>query len=158
MSAGNLLHQIGHRLSPHTNYDESEPLPGELMLALLPVWHITERTFELWLISRGCCITYSGIRTFKEDLAKYKPQWLVLVPRVLEKIAMGIQDKFSSGSKLVKVLVKLFSAVGGLRASYFKISNNLVVGDHPPHYLQIARSKFLCAALSPLHTIGTKII
>ena len=145
-------------MSPHTNYDDAEPLPGELTLALLPVWHITERTFELWLISRGCCITYSSIRTFKEDLAKHKPQWLVLVPRVLEKIAIGVQDKFSTGGKVVKLLVKLFTAVGGLRASQLKISKRLVVGDEPPNRLQVVRSKLFSAALSPLHTVGNKII
>jgi len=158
MSLGNLLHQIGNRLSPNTHYDDGEPLPGELTLALLPVWHITERTFELWLLSRGCCITYSSIRTFKEDLAKYKPQWLVLVPRVLEKIATGIQDKFASGGMVVKLLVKFFTRIAGFRASHFKISNQLVVGYHPPSDRQVIQSKLLCAALSPLHTIGTKIV
>lgn len=128
------------------------------MLALLPVWHITERTFELWLISRGCCITYSSIRTFKEDLSKHKPQWLVLVPRVLEKIAIGVQDKFSSSGKIAKLLVKFFTAVGGLRASHLKISKRLVVGDSPPNRWHVARSKLISAALSPLHAVGNKII
>jgi long-chain acyl-CoA synthetase len=128
------------------------------MLALLPVWHITERTFELWMISRGCCITYSSIRTFKEDLAKHQPQWLVLVPRVLEKIAIGVQDKFSSGGKLVKLLVKFFTAVGGARASHLKISKGLIVGDSPPDSWHVYRSQMLSILLTPLHSVGNKII
>merc|ERR1719401_2196979 len=35
LTHGNLLHQTGHR-PPTRPYDESEPLPGELMLSLLP--------------------------------------------------------------------------------------------------------------------------
>ena len=64
----------------------------------MPVWHITERTFELWMLTRSCKVVYSSIRTFKNDMAKHKPEWLVLVPRVLEKIASGVQDKFTSGT------------------------------------------------------------
>tara|TARA_B110000305_G_C18967118_1_gene415375 strand:- start:237 stop:539 length:303 start_codon:yes stop_codon:yes gene_type:complete len=59
LSHSNLLHQLHHRLDPSSKYDDSEPLPGETMLSLLPVWHITERTFELWQLARGCNIVYS---------------------------------------------------------------------------------------------------
>lgn len=74
LTHGNLLHQTGHRMAPTRPYDQSEPLPGELMLSLLPVWHITERTFELYMLVRGCHVVYSGIRWFKNDLAKHQPQ------------------------------------------------------------------------------------
>ena len=79
LTHGNLLHQTGHRLAPTRPYDESEPLPGELMLSLLPVWHITERTFELFMLVRGCHVVYSGIRWFKNDLAKYQRMLLSLL-------------------------------------------------------------------------------
>lgn len=36
LSQGNLLHQMGHRLAPSKPYEESEPLPGESMVSLLP--------------------------------------------------------------------------------------------------------------------------
>ena len=110
------------------------------------------------MISRGCCITYSSIRTFKDDLAKHKPQWLVLVPRVLEKIAIGVQDKFSAGGKVVKLLVKLFTTVGGIRASQLKISKKLIVGSQPPSIRQRVQSKVISAALLPLHFLGNKIV
>ena len=56
LSHANLLHQLRHRLQPTRPYDETEPRPGEVMLSLLPVWHITERTFEMWQLARGCAI------------------------------------------------------------------------------------------------------
>jgi long-chain acyl-CoA synthetase len=37
LTHGNLLHQISHRLSTTRPYEETEPLPGETMVSLLPV-------------------------------------------------------------------------------------------------------------------------
>ena len=158
LTHGNLLHQLGHRLAPTKPYDESEPLPGELMLSLLPVWHITERTFELWMASRGCSVVYSSIRTFKNDLAKHKPEWMVLVPRVLEKVAMGVQGKFAEGSAVVKALVALFTATGSARDKHAKISKGLAVDDKKPGGLSRLKSKLIVAALAPLNAVGKKLV
>jgi len=35
LTHGNLLHQTGHRLAPTRPYDDSEPLPGELMVSTM---------------------------------------------------------------------------------------------------------------------------
>lgn len=158
LTHGNLLHQTGHRLGPSRPYDESEPLPGELMLSLLPVWHITERTFELWMLTRGCHVVYTGIRWFKNDLAKHQPQWLVLVPRVLEKVALGVQDKFASGSVVVKTLVKLFTATSSLKNKHTKISEGLVVGDEPPTTVDSIVSNLIVKCLSPVNFVGNKLV
>lgn len=158
LSHRNLLHQLGHRLGPDTPYDDSEPLPGELMLSLLPVWHITERTFELWMLTRGCSVVYSSIRTFKNDLAKHQPEWMVLVPRVLEKVAMGVQGKFATGSAAVKALVALFTATGSTRDKYAKISNGLTVGDKEPGQVKKLAAKVVVAALAPLNAVGNKLV
>jgi long-chain acyl-CoA synthetase len=158
LTHGNLLHQTGHRLAPTRPYDESEPLPGELMLSLLPVWHITERTFELFMLVRGCHVVYSGIRWFKNDLAKHQPQWMVLVPRVLEKVALGVQDKFASGSVVVKGLVKLFTATSSLKNKHDKIRKGLVVGDEAPSPMDEIVSTFIVKALAPINFIGNKLV
>lgn len=158
LTHGNLLHQTEHRLGPSQPYEDSEALPGECMLALLPVWHITERTFELWMISRGCFVVYSSIRTFKPDLAKHRPQWLVLVPRVLEKVAMGVQDKFSSGSVAVKALSKLFTTTGNIKNKHLKIARGLVVGDEAPGPLEKIASRTIVTALAPINAVGNKLV
>lgn len=155
---GNLLHQIGHRLKPSAKYEEGEPLPGQTMVSLLPVWHITERTFELWMASRGCNVVYSNIRHFKNDLAKHKPEWMVLVPRVLEKIALGVQDKFAKGSAAVQALVKLFTTTSSLRAKHSKIVAGAVVGDTQPSSLERIQSKVILTALAPLNAVGDKLV
>jgi long-chain acyl-CoA synthetase len=158
LTHGNLLHQTDIRLAPSRPYEETDPMPGETTVSILPVWHITERAFELWLLSRGCNVAYSSIRSFKDDLAKHKPEWLVLVPRVLEKIAMGVQDKFSSGSLAVKTLSKLFTETGQLRATHTKIAKGLVVADEPPSAIQKSKSKAIVASLAPVNALGDKLV
>uniref|UniRef100_A0A6U3B7E4 AMP-dependent synthetase/ligase domain-containing protein n=1 Tax=Entomoneis paludosa TaxID=265537 RepID=A0A6U3B7E4_9STRA len=155
---GNLLHQTGLRLSPTRPYEESDPIPGHTMVALLPVWHITERTFELWMITRGCRVVYTSVRHFKNDLAKHQPEWLVLVPRVLEKIATGVQDKFNGGSAAVKILSKFFTSVGQKAAKQKKIVNGLVVGDEKPGPLEALSAKTALAAMGVVNAVGNKLV
>eukprot|EP00529_Nitzschia_sp_RCC80_P017279 CAMPEP_0113496736 /NCGR_PEP_ID=MMETSP0014_2-20120614/30273_1 /TAXON_ID=2857 /ORGANISM="Nitzschia sp." /LENGTH=840 /DNA_ID=CAMNT_0000390663 /DNA_START=284 /DNA_END=2806 /DNA_ORIENTATION=+ /assembly_acc=CAM_ASM_000159 len=158
LSHGNLLHQTSHRLAPSRPYEETEPLPGETMVSLLPVWHITERSFELWMLSRSCTVVYSNIKHFRNDMAKYQPEWLVLVPRVLEKIAAGVQDKFSNGSAAVKILSGFFTKTGRARAQYRKLSKGLAVGDESPGGLERLWSKALVTGLAPLNAVGDKLV
>lgn len=155
---GNLLHQIEHRITPGLPYEEGEPLPGETMVSLLPVWHITERTFELWMLARGSNVVYSSIRSFKKDLAEHKPEWMVLVPRVLEKVALGVQDKFAKGSATVKTLVKIFTTTSSLRAKHSKIAKGIVVGSKQPGTITRMKSKVIVACLAPINAVGDKIV
>jgi long-chain acyl-CoA synthetase len=122
------------------------------------VWHITERAFELWMASRGCNVVYSSIRTFKKDLAKHQPEWMVLVPRVLEKVAMGVQDKFASGSAAVKVLSKFFTRVGRAHAKHKKIVSGLVVSNEPVSGFDEIVSKVKLALIKPIHAVGNKLV
>jgi long-chain acyl-CoA synthetase len=158
LSHGNLLHQMSHRLAPTQPFEEGEPLPGECMVSLLPVWHITERTFEMWMLARGSHVVYSSIRYFKNDLAKHKPEWMVVVPRVLEKIAAGVQDKFANGSAAVKALSKCFTVTSNIRSANIKIAKGLVVGDVAPGPLEKLASKAIVAALAPINAVGDKLV
>lgn len=159
LTHGNLLHQTSHRLGPTRPYEETEPIPGETMVSLLPVWHITERSFELWMLLRGCKVVYSSIRYFKNDMAKHKPEWLVLVPRVLEKIAQGVQDKFANGSAAVKVLSKFFTKTGQLRAKNAALAKGLTVGGaEGVNPLQRLASKAIVTALAPINFVGNKLV
>jgi long-chain acyl-CoA synthetase len=110
------------------------------------------------MLTRSCKVVYSSIRTFRPDMAKHKPEWLVLVPRVLEKIASGVQDKFSSGSPAVKALSKFFTNTGSVRDVRSKIANGLTVGDEEPSGLQRLASKAVVTALAPINAVGDKLV
>lgn len=127
------------------------------LLFISIVWHITERTFELWMASRGCNIVYSSIRTFKKDLEIHRPQWMVLVPRVLEKVAAGVQEKFRS-SKVALVLSNFFSGVGKQYYQYHKIRKGLIVSDDPVNFVDKIVANVCLLFLSPLNALGKKLI
>ena len=62
------------------------PQAGDIMLSLLPPWHIYERTCEYFLLSYGTRLVYSSVKTFKEDLARHKPDFFIAVPLVFEML------------------------------------------------------------------------
>eukprot|EP00520_Triparma_pacifica_P006470 CAMPEP_0118648140 /NCGR_PEP_ID=MMETSP0785-20121206/8992_1 /TAXON_ID=91992 /ORGANISM="Bolidomonas pacifica, Strain CCMP 1866" /LENGTH=460 /DNA_ID=CAMNT_0006540303 /DNA_START=569 /DNA_END=1950 /DNA_ORIENTATION=- len=139
-------------------YAETEPNPGEVMLSLLPVWHITERTFELWQFTRGCQVVYSSIRTFKNDLAKHKPHWMVLVPRVLEKVALGVQAKFKSGSAVQRFIVGVAETSARKRNALKKVAKGLVDEDKPPSFKRRVKARLGAAALKPIAGLTDKLV
>lgn len=82
LSHGNVLHQV-----KHISLDDSDrrnPGAGDVVLSLLPCWHVFERSAELFALSRGASLVYSSVRVFKSDLQAYKPHFLIVVPRLLE--------------------------------------------------------------------------
>lgn len=103
-------------------------------------------------------MVYSTVRTFKNDLAKHKPQWMVLVPRVLEKIALGVQAKFAAGSPMVKTLAKLFTFTGNVASHHSKVAKGLVVGSMSAGAAEKIKSSAIIAGLSPINAVGNKLL
>jgi long-chain acyl-CoA synthetase len=104
LSHGNLLHQVRELVTL------LQPIPGDRALSILPSWHVYERSGEYFLLSRGCTLIYTNIRSFKKDLQKFKPQYMIGVPRLWESLYEGIQKQLSeqprSRQKLVSFLLK----------------------------------------------------
>jgi len=159
LTHGNLLHQIHHRICPTQHCSKTEPTPGDTMLALLPVWHITERAFELFVWTRACRVVYSSVPSFQKDLQRYRPQWLVLVPRVLERVATGVQQKVASSSSIKRGLAAFFTKVA---TKYNKCSNTyrgIVVADKKPNALVRLSNLVTAMCLYPIHKIvGDKLV
>lgn len=88
LTHGNILHQI------NTFWEIVQPQPGDRILSILPTWHAYERTCEYFLLSQGCSQVYTNLRNVKQDLKKYKPNFMVGVPRLWESIYEGIQKNF----------------------------------------------------------------
>ncbi len=60
-------------------------------LSILPTWHIFERTAEYVALSAGTTLVYSSVKTFSQDLEKYKPTIVATVPRVWESLYSKVQ-------------------------------------------------------------------
>jgi long-chain acyl-CoA synthetase len=60
--------------------------PGHSCLALLPPWHIYQRTCSLYILSAGGQLVHTSIRRVRDDLPALKPDHLVAVPLLLDTL------------------------------------------------------------------------
>ncbi|MFO5439569.1 MAG: AMP-binding protein, partial [Dolichospermum sp.] len=105
LSHRNLLHQVT------TLGTIVQPQKGDTVLSILPTWHSYERSGEYFLLSQGCTQIYTNLRSVKGDLKKFKPNYMIAVPRLWESIYEGVQKQFreqpAKKQKLVKFLLEI---------------------------------------------------
>jgi long-chain acyl-CoA synthetase len=70
---------------------------------------------------------YSNVRNFKTDLVKYKPHYLIAVPRLFETIYKGAQTNFAAQPASKQKLVAIFSAVSTLYMRLARVRAGMVV-------------------------------
>lgn len=76
---------------------------NDVLLSFLPLSHVLERTAGYYapLVCRGCCIAYAeSVKTLVSNLKEVKPTILVSVPRIFEKVHVGIWEKVKKGGRL----------------------------------------------------------
>lgn len=106
--------------------DQKVVLPGDRLLAFLPLAHILEFTFELAALAWGAVLGYGNPKTVSEtsvrnsvgDIREFKPNIMVGVPAVWEGVRKGIMAGIKSQPALTQ---KLFWAAYNLKlkmASY----------------------------------------
>lgn len=101
--------------------------PGDGMLSMLPLAHMYGLVFEfLFPLCKGCHITFLGRvpspKVLLEAFAQVRPQLVITVPLVIEKIVRG-----KVFPVLKKPVVKLLTSIPGLRRLvYSRIRRQLV--------------------------------
>ncbi len=148
----NLLHQVVHLEAV------IQPKPGDRALSILPSWHAYERSAEYFLLSQGCTITYTSIRTFKADLKRFKPQHMVGVPRLWESLYEGIQKQFREQSPTQQKIVQFFLNLSEQYILTRRIANNLSLDHFNASGGERFVAKMKTALLTPLHGLGDKLV
>jgi long-chain acyl-CoA synthetase len=75
----------------------------DTVLSFLPLSHVLERMVTFTYIYKGCYICYAeSLETVAENLLEVRPNIMVSVPRVFEKIYARVMDTVLSGSALKK--------------------------------------------------------
>jgi len=101
----------------------------DVWLSILPTWHIFERTVEYLILSGGCTMVYSSVRTFAADLQQYRPTIVATVPRLWEsmytKINTTLEKQDPQKAKIFKKLIAIASAYN---------YNRRIVRDELPRY------------------------
>ena len=97
-----------------------QPRAGERILSLLPLSHIFERTGGHYLmLHSGVRIYYAeSLQTVARDLLEVRPQVLLAVPRIYEKIYGKVREQVNAGGFLKRLVFHWVTAVGGRIAPY----------------------------------------
>ena len=92
--------------------------PGDVVLAILPAWHMFERLVEYAVFDRGGCLVYTDPRRLRNDLVSERPQLMATVPRVWEGLHRAIEDKLEKAPPKQRKLFRLATqlCVAELRA------------------------------------------
>ncbi|HET6485146.1 MAG TPA: AMP-binding protein, partial [Spirochaetia bacterium] len=109
LSHGNFMHNVT------TIHASISPRPGSAWLSVLPVWHSFERTVEYCSIYFGSTIAYSQAAEWRllEDLGTLGPNYLVLMPALLETLAKSIEKRLSFVENLLVRFEKFYLVFSG---------------------------------------------
>jgi len=77
----------------------------DTVLSFLPLSHVLERLTTFSFLAKGCSIAYAeSIETVAENLLEVRPQIMVSVPRLFDKIYAKVMDTVLAGSSLKKAI------------------------------------------------------
>ncbi len=90
------------------------PHPGWVFLSFLPLSHTFERTAGYYLaLGMGCTITFNrSIMLLNEDFRVVKPNVLISVPRIYERIYARINEKLCKAPSYARILFHACVEVG----------------------------------------------
>lgn len=154
LTHGNILHNVD--CIPELIRLTSE----DRWLSILPSWHIFERTAEYVALAGGCCLVYSSVKTFNQDLEHYRPTIVATVPRVWESLHNRVQTALK---KKGKVPSRLFGFLVGVSTIYRR--NRRIVADQVPKLapesivtvgLRKIKGGLICALLFPFYLLAKK--
>jgi len=153
----NLMHQVKNcSFSPKKRL--LDPCVGDSFVSILPCWHIFERTAEYFCLSRGARIIYSNVKNFKNDLVKYKPNFLIAVPRLFETIYKSAQQNFKAQTAFKQKLVAIFTAVSMLYVKFRRIARGLVVRAKAPTIFEKTWAVLVMSVLYPFQMVADKLV
>ena len=152
LSYSNLMHQIT------TMGTVVQPEIGDIVLSILPSWHVYERTVEYYLLSQGCTQVYTNLRSVKKDLKEFKPNYMVGVPRLWESIYEGVQKQFREQPAKKQRLINSLLAISDKYIKARRIAQGLSLDHINPSAAERLTASIQASALFPLHALGEKLV
>ncbi|HET6451551.1 MAG TPA: AMP-binding protein [Spirochaetia bacterium] len=134
LSHANIMHTVS------TVGGNFSPEPGSAWLSVLPVWHAFERTVEYCSISFGSTIVQSRPSAWKifDDLVSVSPEYLVIVPSILEAMEKSISKRLGP---LQDLLVRF--------EKFYQVFSAFIRGRYP-RFRKEERVLEIFAAIPPL--------
>lgn len=168
LTHANLLYQVTDNSFCDDAHSQLNPQVGDVSLSILPCWHVFERTAMYYCLARGACVVYTNLRSFKPDLVKYKPHYLIAVPRLYETVYKGAMSAFKQQPRMKRKLVDAFKAVSHKFKKNLRIFRNLTLGSDTAvsstvrspikHFIKRAVAGMYALLLWPLFKLADIII
>ncbi len=152
LSHRNLLHQVKSLGAV------VQPEKGDIALSILPTWHSYERSGEYFLISQGCTQIYTNLRSVKGDLKKFKPNYMIAVPRLWESIYEGVQKQFREQPAKKQSLVKFLLEMSQKYIEARRISQGLSLNHIHASVIERSQAKIVELGLLSFHKLGEKLV
>ncbi len=119
--------------------------PGDVFLAVLPVWHSFERIINILALSHGTALAYSKPvgKIMLADMAAVKPTIMASVPRIWEGVRSAVYRNVNEEGGIKKILFHFFVAVGKAHAT----ATTLIRGLYPQLTRRFRTIDFLLGVL-----------
>lgn len=120
--------------------------PGDIWLAVLPVWHSFERIMQYVALGTASALAYSKPigKIMLEDFQKIRPTWMASVPRIWSSVKAGVYRNVTAEGGIKKALFLFFVGVAGFHASL-----NYMVRGLLPRFKRRSRILDFTAAIIP---------
>ncbi|MTJ22246.1 AMP-binding protein [Dolichospermum sp. UHCC 0352] len=152
LSHKNLLHQV------KSLGVVVQPKKGDTVLSILPTWHSYERSGEYFLLSQGCTQIYTNLRSVKGDLKKFKPNYMIAVPRLWESIYEGVQKQFREQPAKKQSLVKFLLETSQKYIEARRICQGLSLNHIHASFIERSQAKITELGLLLFHALGEKLV
>ncbi len=152
LSHNNLLHQV------KILGTVVQPQPGDIVLSILPSWHSYERSGEYFLLSQGCTQIYTNLRSVKQDLKKFKPHYMIAVPRLWESIHEGVLKQFREQPANKQRLINFLLGMSETYIQKQRIAQGLSLNHLHASSLEKFTAKIVALSLSPFHALGERLV
>lgn len=86
---------------------------GAIGLLFLPLAHVVARAMQFYQLANRCITAYAeSVSTLPENIIEVRPHFMVVVPRVMEKIHAKIMEEVAASFILTRKLFKLAVNIG----------------------------------------------
>jgi long-chain acyl-CoA synthetase len=94
--------------------DLFEATEDDILLSYLPLAHVAEKVYTLFIALRAGCVVHFGesIDTVQEDLREVSPTLFLGVPRIWERIHASVTIRMKDSSWLKRALFDYFTRIG----------------------------------------------
>ncbi len=152
LSHGNLLSQFA---PIHTVLKVKK---GRHLISILPIWHMYERLCEYYAISKRAVIDYTNLRNFKKDLGRFKPSYMISVPRLWVALYDGITAEINSKPVMQRAIFYfLLSISKATKQAKRVLTNESIYHDNSKFYEKVIPF-FITNILKPIDKFSMKFV